>query len=55
MKNELGIRDNRVEGNDVYAYCENLTIDEIVEEQCSNLERFHKTVDDSNRKFLNYL
>ena len=32
MKNELRLRYDRVEGNDVYAYCENLTIDEIVEE-----------------------
>ena len=50
MKNELGIRNNRIEGNDVYTYCENLTIDEIIDEQCNNLERFHKRVDDNNKK-----
>ena len=33
-QNELLIRDDRVEGNDVYAYCENLSVDEIIEEQC---------------------
>ena len=33
MKNELGIRDNRIEGNDIYTHCENSTVDELVEEQ----------------------
>ena len=49
MKNELGIREGRVEGNDVYAYCENLSINEIVDEQCNNLERFHNKVNDNNK------
>ena len=33
MKNALGIRDNRIEGNYIYTHCENLTVDEIVVEQ----------------------
>ena len=50
MKNELGIRNNRVEGNDVYTYCENTSMEEIIEEQCDNLERFHKQINVNNRK-----
>ena len=49
IKNELGIRNNRVEGNDVYAYCENLTVEEVIEEQSNNLKRIHKEVNVSNR------
>ena len=49
MKNELGIRNNRIEGNDIYTYCENSTVDDIVEEQSNNLERFHKKVNVNNR------
>ena len=49
IKNELGIRDGRIEGNDVYTYCENLSINETVDEQCNNLERFHKKVNDGNK------
>ena len=49
MKNELGIRDNRVEGNDVYTYCENQSVEEIINEQCNNLETLHKKVRESNK------
>ena len=50
MKKELGIRDSRVEGNNVYAYCEHSLIDEIGDEQCNNLDVSHKRVNDSNKK-----
>ena len=49
MKNELGIRDDRVEGNDVYTYCKNRTVEEIINEQCNNLETVHKKVRESNK------
>ena len=49
MKNELGIGDNRVVGNDVYTHCENLSVQDIINNQCQQLEQFHKEVKDDNR------
>ena len=49
MKKELGIRGNRVEGNAVYSYCGNLSVEDIIEEQCISLERIHKKVNVNNR------
>ena len=49
MKNELGIRDNRVEGNEVYRHCNNFSIENKIDEQCNNLEELHKEVNANNR------
>ena len=49
MKNELVIRQNRVEGNAVYSYCENLSAEEIIEEQCNSLKSIYKEVSINHR------
>ena len=50
MKNELGIGDNRVVGNDVYTYCNNLSVQEVITSQCQQLEQLHKEVKENNKK-----
>ena len=50
IKNELGITNNRVEGNGVYSYCENYSVQDIVDSECERLERFHGEVKANNRK-----
>ena len=50
IKEELGIREGRIEGNDVYAYCRDSSPQEIVDNQCMQLERFHDKVSDSNKR-----
>ena len=48
IKEELGIR-GRIEGNDAYTYCRGSSPQEIVDNQCIQLERLHK-VSDSNKR-----
>ena len=48
MKEELGIKGGRIKGNDVYAYCKGSSPQEIVDNQCVQLERLHDKVSDSN-------
>ena len=50
IKEELGIRGSRIEGNDVYAYCRGSSSQEIVDTQCIQLERFYDKVSDSNKR-----
>ena len=50
IKEELGIREGRIEGNDVYAYCRGSSPQEIVYNQCMQLERLHDKVSDSNKR-----
>ena len=52
IKEELGIREGRIEGNDVYAYCRRRgsSPQEIVDNQCMQLERLHDKVSDSNKR-----
>ena len=49
LKDELGIRDGRIEDNDVYAYCRGSSPQEIVDNQCMQLEQLHD-VSDSNKR-----
>ena len=51
IKEELSIRDGRIEGNDVYDYCRGSSPQEIVDNQCMQLERLHDKVSDSNKRF----
>ena len=50
IKEELGIRDGRVVGNDVYAYVVNSSPQEVVDNQCHQLSNLHKVVEDNNKK-----
>ena len=50
IKEKLGIRGGRIEGNDVYAYCRGSSPQEIVDNQCIQLERLHDKVSDSNKR-----
>ena len=50
IKEELGIREGRIEGDDVYAYCRGSSPQEIVDNQCMQLEQLHDKVSDSNKR-----
>ena len=50
IKEELGIRGNRVVGNDVYACCNDSSPQEIVNDQCLQLEQLHGKVSESNKR-----
>ena len=46
---EWWTRNYVIEGNDVYTFCDGLSVEEIVEEQCRNLVDLHKEVNVNNR------
>ena len=48
IKEELGIREGRIDSNNVYAYCRGSSPQEIEDNQCMQLERLHDKVSDSN-------
>ena len=50
IKDELGIRDGRVTGNDVYASVTDSSLREVVDNQCQQLEELHGSVSERNRK-----
>ena len=49
IQEELAIR-GRIEGNDVYAYCIGSRPQEIVDNQCIQLEQLHDKVSDCNKR-----
>ena len=49
IKEELGIRGDRVEGNNVYAYCIGSSLQEVIDNQCIQLEHLHDKVSESER------
>ena len=49
IKDELGIRGDRVLGNDVYAFVRDSSPQEIVNNQCQQLENLHRVVSEKNR------
>ena len=50
IKEELGIRGGRVTGNDVYAFCLGSSPQEIVNDQCLHLDRYHSKVAESDKR-----
>ena len=50
IKEELGIRGGRIEGNDVYLYCIGCSPQEIVDNQCIQLEQLHGKVSHTNKR-----
>ena len=50
MKEELGIRGSRNEGNDVYAYCIGCSPQEVVDNHCLHLAHLHDKVSESNKR-----
>ena len=43
IKEELGIRGGGVIGNDVYAYCRGSNLQEVIDNQCVQVEQFHSS------------
>ena len=50
IKEELGIRGGRVTGNDVYAFCLGSSPQEIINDQCLHLDRYHSKVAESDKR-----
>ena len=50
IKEELGIRNGRVEGNDVYAHVLNSSPQDVVNNQCHQIADLHGVVTENNRK-----
>lgn len=50
IKDELGIRGGRVMGNDVYASIMDSSPQEVLDNQCQQLENIHESVAENNRK-----